>query len=29
MIRREFVREAGENSREAKARESLKKLFGD
>src|SRR3982751_3421489 len=29
MIRREFVPSAQENSREAKARESLKKLLGD
>jgi hypothetical protein len=29
MIRREFVPQGEENSREAKARESLKKLLGD
>ena len=29
MIRREFVPKSGENSREAKARDAFKKLFGD
>lgn len=29
MIRREFTPKAGETSREAKARDTFKKLFGD